>query len=86
MTAERFMVGKIKDKKFVDSILRNQTTELLNKFEQNFPTEGEAIKTLRNVLLMTPENIHLNSFAYEPIVDMSDEHLKKLYRAVMALK
>ena len=28
---------------------------------------------------MTPENIHLNSFMYEPIIDMSDEHLKKLY-------
>jgi hypothetical protein len=35
---------------------------------------------------MTPENIHLNSFMYEPIVDMSDEHLKKLYKNVMALK
>jgi hypothetical protein len=86
MTAERFMVAKIKDKKFVDGITRNQTTELLDKFEQKFPAEDEAIKTLRNVLLMTPENIHLNSFAYEPIVDMSDEHLKKLYNAVVALK
>jgi hypothetical protein len=85
MTAERFMVARIKDKKFVDGIVRNQTTELLDKFEQKFPTEDDAITTLRNVLLMTPENIHLNSFAYEPIVDMSDEHLKKLYNAVVAL-
>jgi len=29
------------------------------------------------VVLMTPENIHLNSFMYEPIIDMSDEHLKR---------
>ena len=35
---------------------------------------------------MTPENIHLNSFMYEPIVDMSDEHLRKLCREVVALK
>jgi hypothetical protein len=35
---------------------------------------------------MTPENIHLNSFMYEPILDMSDEHLRKLYEAVLALQ
>jgi len=35
---------------------------------------------------MTPENIHLNSFMYEPIVDMSAEHLTKLYKAVLALR
>lgn len=29
--------------------------------------------------MMTPENIHLNSFMYEPILDMSYDHLKKLY-------
>jgi len=34
---------------------------------------------------MTPENIHLNSFMYEPILDMSNEHLKQLYRKVYAL-
>jgi hypothetical protein len=32
-----------------------------------------------------PENIHLNSFMYEPIVDMSDAHLRDLYRRVKAL-
>ena len=29
---------------------------------------------------MTPENIHLNSFMYEPILDMSDQHLRDLYK------
>ena len=85
MTAERFMVTKIADQAFVNAIERNQTTVLLDKFETMFPTGDEAIKTLRGVVLMTPENIHLNSFMYEPIVDMSDEHLKKLYKAVLAL-
>ena len=31
-------------------------------------------------------SVHVNSFMYEPIVDMSDEHLKKLYRDVKQLK
>ena len=34
---------------------------------------------------MTPESIHINSFMYEPILDMSDEHLRKLYTDVLAL-
>ena len=34
---------------------------------------------------MTPENIHLNSFMYEPILDMANIHLKKLFDEVKAL-
>ena len=34
---------------------------------------------------MTPENIHLNSFMYEPILDMSDDHLRVLYEEVSSL-
>ena len=40
---------------------------------------------INRVILMTPENIHLNSFIYEPILDISDEHLRKLYKEVAAL-
>ncbi len=43
------------------------------------------LKCLDRVALMTPENIHVNSFMYEPIVDMSDDHLKKLYGDVKKL-
>jgi len=35
---------------------------------------------------MTPESIHLNSFMYEPILDMADDHLRDLYGAVQALE
>ena len=34
---------------------------------------------------MTPENIHVNSFMYEPIIDMSDVHLRQLYTDVQKL-
>ena len=34
---------------------------------------------------MTPENMHLNSFMYEPILDMSDKHLRRLYEEVRDL-
>ena len=31
---------------------------------------------------MTPENIHINSFMYEPILDISNQHLKQLYKKI----
>ena len=34
------------------------------------------------VNLITPENIHLNSFMYEPIIDISDWSLKQLFNDV----
>ena len=86
ITAEQFMVKKINDIPFVTSIDSNQTPRLLTKFKELFSGDVNSIKTIQQVLLMTPENIHLNSFMYEPILDMSDEHLRKLYEEVLALK
>lgn len=37
------------------------------------------------VNLITPENIHINSFMYEPIIDISDWKLKELYKEVKYL-
>jgi hypothetical protein len=34
---------------------------------------------------MTPENIHINSFMYEPILDMDIVELKNLYEKVKKL-
>jgi energy-coupling factor transporter ATP-binding protein EcfA2 len=83
--AEKFIVGKINDPNFVNSIDSNQTPRLLEKFKQLFPKEINTIEIMQRVILMTPENIHLNSFMYEPILDMSDDHLRKLYKDVLAL-
>ncbi len=70
--------------KLPDTITRNQTTELLNRFRRDCPNDA-AIPVLDRIILITPENIHLNSFMYEPIPDMSDEHLRKTYNDVKAL-
>lgn len=86
IAAERFMIDKIKDPAFVAAIASNQTQELIGRFKERFASEQEVIATLDRVSLMTPENIHVNSFMYEPIVDMSDDHLRKLYTQVLALR
>ncbi|WP_028748739.1 phage infection protein [Rhizobium mesoamericanum] len=83
--AEKHMAAKIGDPVFLAGIAANQTAALLKRFKKDFPSERNAIKTLEKVLLMTPENIHLNSFMYEPILDMSDEHLRKLHEDVEKL-
>ena len=85
IAAERIMVEKINDSAFVAGIDSNQTPKLLAKFRELFSGDVGTIDTIMQVILMTPENIHLNSFMYEPILDMSDEHLRKLYKHVLAL-
>lgn len=82
LKAETFMIGKINNQPFVDEINKNQTMVLLKKYKDDFPLERDSIALMEQVNLMTPENIHLNSFMYEPILDMSPKHLKQLYAAV----
>jgi len=85
ITAEQFMVEKINDAQFVASIESNQTPTLFAKFKELFSGDIDQIETIQRVILMTPESIHLNSFMYEPILDMSDEHLKRLYSDIKGL-
>jgi hypothetical protein len=85
LKAEQYMLSKLTDK---SEPIGNQTKVFFDRFKVEFNPLGtyqETIKLLDQVNLMTPENIHLNSFMYEPILDMSDEHLKKLYTDVSAL-
>lgn len=86
IAAEKFMVEKICDTEFVECIYANQTPTLLKKFMELPGGDINQIETIQRVILMTPENIHLNSFMYEPILDMSDDHLKELYKDVLTLK
>ncbi len=85
LKAEKFMISKIADDTFWKGITKNQTIVLIKKYKEKFSSETEVIKHLENVNLMTPENIHLNSFMYEPILDMSNENLKQLYTDISKL-
>jgi len=85
LKAEIFMINIINDNAYVASISKNQTSMLFAKYVELFPLELETIDYLEQVNLMTPENIHLNSFMYEPILDMGNEHLKDLYKRISAL-
>lgn len=86
LKAEEYMLGKINDREFWEGITKNQTIKLIERFTLDFPTERSNIQLIEQVNLMTPENIHLNAFMYEPIIDLSVTHLKKLYRDIRALQ
>lgn len=61
----------------------NQTRELFNGFKQF--GDDEKIKALNEVNIMTPEHIHVNSFMYEPILDMDIVELYRLYQTINSL-
>ncbi len=85
LKAEDFMIAQIDNDEFWQGISTNQTITLINRYKEDFSTENSTLQLLDQVNLMTPENIHLNSFMYEPILDLSALHLKKLFTKVSAL-
>lgn len=62
---------------------KNQTRELFNGYKQFGVKEKVAI--LDRVNIMTPEHIHINSFMYEPLMDMDIIELLNLYEQVKNL-
>ena len=62
----------------------NQTRELYNGIKQF--AKKDIVKILDEVNIMTPENIHLNSFMYEPLLDMDIIELHRLYQNIKNLE
>lgn len=84
LKAEQFMKSKITDRAFLTGLdgMSDQTWNLFKKYEEEFNNEKECIAILKKVNLITPENIHVNSFMYEPILDMGDSELRDLYQTI----
>lgn len=58
----------------------NPTGELVGVFKKYHSVDMEdKCRILNRVLMLTSENIHLNNFMFEPLVDISILYLKKLY-------
>lgn len=83
LKAEEFMIKKLINNNILNEIKNNQTRELFKAVENNISYEEKII--LQKVLMMTSENIHINSFMYEPILDTSVEHLKALHEEINKL-
>jgi hypothetical protein len=85
LLAESYMVAELADPVFTNSITGMQTQKLFRAFKNRDLGTPDSVRLLDGVVLMTPENIHVNSFMYEPIIDMSDFALRTLYKDVKAL-
>lgn len=59
---------------------------LFDEYKRAYPQDTKNCSVLTKVLMMTSENIHLNNFMFEPIIDLSLEHLKELHNEVTKLK
>ena len=85
LKSEKKMIKKLGDNFNEEDIKGNQTRRLFEKYVKLFSNDNESIDIYERVVMMTPENIHVNSFMYEPILDMDDYHLKELYKDVLEL-
>ncbi len=85
LIAEKYMITKINNPDTVANIGKPQTGKLFNKIKEDTLCTPENLAVLELVNIITPENIHLNSFMFEPILDMSRLHLVELYSKVKAL-
>jgi hypothetical protein len=94
LKAERFMINEISTKiqdgsKLIHKIYteNNQTGRLVSCYKDNKELLNKnALKELEFVCMITPSNIHLNAFMFEPIIDMSLLHLFDLYQRIKALE
>lgn len=88
LLAEDYMIDRLTKNgdKTLSTISGHQTGNLVKKYKEQFKSEQQSISTLDRVLLMSSENIHINSFMFEPLIDMSIRALIDLYGEVCILK
>ena len=62
----------------------NQTGRWTGLYKKYCPNDKNKV-IIERVNMMTPEIIHINSFMFEPLIDMSIYHLISLYKDCKAL-
>jgi hypothetical protein len=82
LLAEEYMKKKLvevgkKEEDFA-AIRSNQTGELTKMYKDNCQFDSNK-NIIEKVNMMTPEHIHINSFMFEPLIDVSVQHLVELY-------
>lgn len=87
MQAEIFVTNKLRALKSDANYwcpANNQFGSLMKEYSSLAPAAPE-MRTLEKVSITVSSNIHLNSFMYEPILDLTIEHLVRLYQEVQGL-
>ena len=87
MKSEEFLVSKIRALSHNPDYWctsSNQFGALMNEFKKLEPN-STALHVLEKVSITVSSNIHLNSFMYEPILDLTVDHLIQLYMEIDGL-
>lgn len=84
--AEEYILNKVTDANFLTHIWSKETGKIIGQYKKEFPNDKKEIEILDRVNLMTAENLHLNSFMYEPLMDLSEDHLLTLYKDIKELE
>lgn len=79
---EKYILGKILSHDANYDSSRKQAGQLIRDFKDRFNNQHEEILLMKRINLITPSNIHINAFMYEPILDMGFGELKDLYQVV----
>ena len=85
LKAEEYMWDNVTSQSPING---TQTGKLFQRFKDEYQDNQDfidSINILTRMSIMTPENIHLNSFMYEPLLDMSYGHLVELYNDIKGL-
>ncbi|WP_120824870.1 hypothetical protein [Helicobacter pylori] len=80
LKAEEWMLNKL-NQEFKSE--KNQTRELYDATKKELSDDEKRI--IQKVLMITPENIHTNSFMFEPILDTPLDHLYTCFEEVKNL-
>ncbi|MDR0799961.1 MAG: hypothetical protein LBN01_00280 [Endomicrobium sp.] len=84
LKTEEFIINSLsKIKEDIVDYCTQQTFNLIQNYQNHFKDLNKEVLT--KVQLITPENIHLNAFMYEPVLDTGYESLVNLYSDVKNL-
>lgn len=87
LQAEVFLTNELRRLKGVENFWcesKNQFGSLVKEYTYLAPS-APALRTLEKISITVSSNIHLNSFMYEPILDLTIDHLINLYTDVLGL-
>ena len=85
--AERYMKQQLIAAGLTDDDLATNDTQtgVWTQLFKDRCSNDNKLNVIERVNMMTPELIHINSFMYEPLIDMSVEHLVDLYKECKVL-
>ena len=87
LQAELFLTNELRRLKNNENFWCEDTSQFSSLIKEYIKLEDpeSIVKTVEEVSITVSSNIHLNSFMYEPILDLTIGHLIRLYNEVCAL-